>query len=361
LLDLPHGRLRLPAFLPDATRGGVRAVDATDLERCGVQGLQMNVFHLMQRPGSSTVKSLGGLHRMSGWSKPIATDSGGFQIYSLIRQDARFGRVTGKGLLFRPDSARAVRLTPEKSIQLQMSYGADLLICLDHCTHADESLSAQQESVDRTVAWARRCREEYVRQIEQRRLAPDSRPLLFAVIQGGRELELRKRCAGELLDMGFDGYGLGGWPLDAEGRLLLDVIAYTRTLIPPDLPMHALGVGQPANVVACAKEGYNLFDSTMPTRDARRGRLYVFAGDPRMAALRGEWYSYLYIADAKHTKAVRPVAECCDCLCCTNSSLAYLHHLFKVGDPLYQRLATVHNLRFMTQLMGRLRVDKNGG
>ena len=128
-LQLAHGQLRLPAFLPDATRGVVRAVDASDLNRCGVQALQMNVFHLMQRPGSSTVKSLGGLHRMSGWSRPIATDSGGFQIYSLIRQDPRFGQVTAKGLVFRPDRGRPVRLTPEKSIQLQMSYGAESCGC----------------------------------------------------------------------------------------------------------------------------------------------------------------------------------------------------------------------------------------
>lgn len=355
-LTLPHGTVRVPVFLPDATRGVVRALDASDVLQCSVQALQMNVFHLMQRPGSSVVKACGGLHRLFGWDRPIVTDSGGFQVYSLIRQSPNYGQLTEKGLIFRPDGRRRVNLTPEKSIQLQIAYGADMVICLDDCTDVEEPLPAQWEAVERTIKWAARCKREFEHQVDQRQLAPESRPLLLAVIQGGGHRELRKECAEALLEMGFDGYGLGGWPLDAEGNLLLDVIAYIRELVPPQWPMHALGVGHPANVVACALLGYGLFDSTMPTRDARHGRLYVFDQDPAKSPLTGEWFSYLYIQDARHVRAREPLSADCDCLCCLRYSRAYLHHLFRVGDPLFHRLATIHNLRFMTQLMERLRV-----
>jgi len=353
-LELPHGVLQLPVFLPDATHGVVRSLDASDLLQCGVQAVQMNVFYLMQKPGSSTIKALGGLHHMFAWPKPIVTDSGGFQVYSLIHQNPKYGSLTERGMLFRPEgSSRRFQLTPEKSIQLQVDYGADIVICLDDCTDVDQPLSVQQESVDRTIKWARRCKMEFEHQVELRRLEP--RPLLFAVVQGGGSHELRQRCAEELLAIGFDGFGLGGWPLDSKGNLLEEIIAYTRELIPPQFPMHALGVGQPANIVTCARMGYDLFDSTMPTRDARHGRLYIFTDDPTSSKLEGEWYSYLYIQDAQNMKADSPLSPYCDCLCCSNYSRAYLYHLFKVNDSLFYRLATLHNLRFVVQLMRRLR------
>ncbi len=354
-LELPHGYLHLPVFLPDATRGVVRAMDGADMLRCGIQGLQMNVFHLMQKPGSSTIKALGGLHTLFGWRRPIVTDSGGFQVYSLVRQNPKYGQLTEKGMLFRPDGSRRINLTPEKSIQLQVSYGADVIICLDDCTHADEPPDAQLEAVERTVKWAGRCKAEFQRQVEERQLAPDSKPLLLAVVQGGTDRDLRKRCATELLEIGFDGFGLGGWPLDSAGNLLSEIIAYVRELIPPAVPLHALGIGQPDSVVTCARMGYDLFDSTMPTRDARRGRLYLFTSDPASSRLLGDWYTYLYVADSKHIRADTPISPYCDCLCCSDYSLAYLHHLFKLNDPSFYRLATMHNLRFMMQLMARLR------
>lgn len=355
-LDLPHGTLYLPVFLPDATHGVVRALDAGDLLQCGVQAVQMNVFHLMQKPGSSTIKALGGLHRMFAWPKPIVTDSGGFQVYSLIHQNPKYGSLTERGMLFRPEGAsRHFHLTPEKSIQLQIDYGADIVICLDDCTDVDQPLSIQQESVERTIKWAKRCKAEFERQVERRQL--ESRPLLFAVVQGGGYRDLRRRCAEELLAIGFDGFGLGGWPLDSEGNLLEEIIAYTRELIPPQFPMHALGVGQPANIVTCARMGYQLFDSAMPTRDARHGRLYVLNCDPRSCNLEGNWYSYLYIQDAKNMKSKQPISPYCDCLCCTNYSRAYLYHLFKMNDTLFYRLATMHNLRFMMQLMACLKAE----
>jgi len=356
--------LPLPAFLPDATLGVVRAVDSRDLERCEVQAVVMNTFHLMQHPGSSTIQALGGLHRMCAWPHPIMTDSGGFQAYSLIRQNPKNGSLTDKGIIFRSEgSDRKFNLSPEKCIQLQIGYGADIVVCLDDCTHVDAPLSVQEESVKRTIDWARRCKAEFQRLVEQKRLEVKDRPLLFAVIQGGGSRDLRKRCADALLEIGFDGFGYGGWPLDSEGNLLTDIIAYTRELVPPHLPMHALGVGHPANVVACARMGYALFDSAMPTRDARHGRLYAFTSDaPSLSAEpKGEWLSYVYVNDDKHTKNDAPVSPFCDCLCCSNYSLGYLHHLFKINDALFLRLATIHNLRFMTQLTKRLRMAQMTG
>jgi queuine tRNA-ribosyltransferase len=168
-LDLDYGRLELPAYLPDATFGVVRAVDAEDLLDCGVQAVVMNTFHLMQKPGSSTIQALGGLHRMAGWTRPIFTDSGGFQAYSLIRQNAKFGSLSEKGILFKPEgSERKLQLTPEKCIQLQMSYGSDVVICLDDCTHVDASHDEQRRSVERTIAWAKRCKAEFLRLVEQK-------------------------------------------------------------------------------------------------------------------------------------------------------------------------------------------------
>jgi queuine tRNA-ribosyltransferase len=323
-----------------------------------VEALQMNVFHLMQKPGSSTIKALGGLHGLFGWNGPIVTDSGGFQIYSLIHQNPSYGSLTERGMLFRPEgSERRFQLTPEKSVQLQLEYGADIVVCLDDCTDVDQPAEDQVQSVQRTVKWARRCREEFDRRVADR--GKDS-PLLFAVVQGGGDFDLRKRCAEQLLEIGFDGYGLGGWPLDSRGQLLHDVIAWTRELIPTQFPLHALGVGQPGNLVTCARMGYSLFDSTMPTRDARHGRLFRFDEDPAASSLTDNWYSYVYVQDEKHMRSRQPVSLHCDCLCCTDYSLALLHHLFRVGDSLFYRLATLHNLRFMMQLISRLRVLRQG-
>ncbi len=356
-LTLKHGTLRLPAFLPDGTQGVVRALDAQDLATCRIQAVQMNVYHLMQRPGSSTIQALGGLHQMSAWSQPIFTDSGGFQIYSLIRQNPKFGSISNRGATFQPSgSGRKFKLTPEKSVQLQLSYGSDVVICLDDCTHADDSYAEQKISVERTVQWARRCKEEYQRQVEGRDLQAGQRPLLVAVIQGGNDHDLRQSCAEELLAIGFDGFGYGGWPLDGQGNLLIDVLAHTRELVPPQFTLHALGVGHPANVLACARIGYELFDSIMPTRDARSGRLYSFLVDPQGTRLHGaSWFEFLYAGDKKHIKQSGPISAYCDCPVCETYSLGYLHHLLKINDHLYPRLATIHNLRFMTQLMSNLR------
>lgn len=356
-LQTPHGQLRFPIFLPDATRAVVRTVDSHDLQRAGIEALVMNTYHLMQNPGSTTIKALGGLHQMAAWKAPILSDSGGFQIYSLIRENAKYGSITDNGAVFRPDGIKKINLSPEKSIQLQFSYGADIMVTLDDCTHVDDPETAQVASVERTVKWAKRCRAEFDKQVAARGLNEDQRPLLFAVVQGGGKADLRRDCAGRLLEIGFDGYGYGGWPLDAENNLLEEMLAVSRESIPADYPMHALGVGHPPNIVRCAELGYQIFDSAMPTRDARNGRLYTFLindhgsilADPR------SWFSYVYLGDKKHIKDAQPISEFCTCQVCQNYSMGYLHHLFKIGDDLYKRLATIHNLAFMAQLSKKLR------
>ncbi len=356
-LELPHGSLPLPAFLPDATLAVVRAVDSADLEAVGVDALVMNTFHLMQQPGTSTIQSLGGLHAMSGWRRPILTDSGGFQAYSLIREQPRLGALTDDGIVVQPEGMnRKIHLTPEKCIQLQLSYGADIVMCLDDCTHPDDPPEVQKRSVQRTIAWAKRCRVEFDKLLAQKKKLA-RRPLLFAVVQGGASEALRTRCAEALLEIGFDGYGYGGWPLDSEGNLLKEMLELTRRLIPARFPLHGLGVGHPLNVAAATRLGYQTFDSALPTRDARRGRLYTFAGQATSPSSHcgSSWFRFLYITDDKYIKDPRPVDERCDCLTCRRYSRGYLRHLYRANEATFQRLATIHNLRFMARLMELLR------
>ncbi|MBN1230503.1 MAG: tRNA guanosine(34) transglycosylase Tgt [Anaerolineales bacterium] len=351
LLSLPHGDFLYPVFLPDATSGVVRSLNSADLEEIGIQALVMNTFHLMQKPGSSTIQALGGLHQMTSWENPILTDSGGFQAYSVIRENPKNGSLSDKGIFFfREGDKRKFQLTPEKTIQLQINYDSDVVICLDDCTHVDDDFLVQEKAVERTVAWAKRCKTEFSRLTEK--IEPGSRPVIFAVVQGGGSLELRNRCAEQLLEIGFDGYGFGGWPLDSEGNLLEDILCYTRSLIPDEFPMHALGVGHPESIQMCYQMGYQIFDCALPTRDARRGRLFTFTDIP---SVQGDWFKYLYIADDKFIKDTRPISETCDCPTCQRYSRGYLHHLFKISETAYYRLATIHNLRFMVQLENLLR------
>jgi queuine tRNA-ribosyltransferase len=362
LLNIRDKSLLLPAFLPDATSGFVRAVDSQDLSRVKIQAVVMNTFHLMQKPGSSTIQAFNGLHNFADWQGVIITDSGGFQAYSLIHESDKFGTLTDRGIIFRPEGRdRKFILSPEKSVQLQISYDTDVVICLDDCTHVDAPRDAQELSVKRTLDWAQRCKHTYLQQLEQRKIDDDHRPLIFAVIQGGGYPDLREQCAEGLLEIGFDGFGYGGWPLDADGNLLREMVALTRELIPAEFPMHALGIGHPLNLLKTYNLGYDIFDCALPTRDARHGRLMRYTSPPESPLdERGKWFEYVYIQDKIYIKDNRPISEYCDCPVCQNYSIGYLHHLFKTGDWLYKRLATLHNLRFMTQLTQRLRNHDNG-
>jgi len=374
-ITLPHGTVKLPAFFPDGTSGVVRCLDSADLENCGVSGLVMNTYHLMAKPGQSVIKSLGGLNSFINWQRPIITDSGGFQVFSLIRENAKFGEIQPEQIVFRADNKKVI-LTPEKCIQSQFAYGSDVMMCLDYCTHPDDPPEINRQAVDITIKWAERCTDEYMRRCKppssadgtpfQKGAGASNRPLLFGIIQGGGSFELRKECADALIDIGFDGFGFGGWPLDSNGELVEDILAYTASLMPAHSVKYAMGLGKPEGIVACVRMGYNLFDCVIPTREARHNRLYVFSEDyaspddidvTGVNAANGGFYKYYYLLDDKYRRDSRPVSAICDCWCCRNYSRAYLRHLNVIGDSLGNRLATIHNLRFYTMLMERLRGD----
>ena len=353
MIETPHGGLKFPVFLPDATRGVIRTLDTRDLSECGIEALMVNAMHLQNHPGVTVISSLGGIHSFMDWKGPVASDSGGFQIFSLMHRGSSEGAVSQHGFSFSlGNEKRRRKLTPETSIHRQLRLGSDILFCLDHCTHPDSDNTVQRESVNNTVRWAKMCKEAFEKIVKN---LDGGRPLLFAVVQGGESRELRRECAERLFEIGFDGYGYGGWPVDAEGRLLPSV-EYTAQLIPSGVPKHALGIGKPETLVEAFRIGYELFDCVIPTRDARHRRLYVFPQDPLTVDLGvPKFYVNVYMEDEKHARGGRPVSETCDCACCSHYTRAYLHHLFKIGDPLASRLATIHNLRFYVRLIERLR------
>ncbi|MCL2479151.1 MAG: queuine tRNA-ribosyltransferase family protein, partial [Treponema sp.] len=244
-LTLNHGNVALPAFFPDGTYGVVRCVDSGDLDACKVPALVMNSYHLMSKPGSSVLRHFNGINAFSSWDKPVLTDSGGFQVFSLIRQNPKFGEIRRNELIFRPGgNDEKMILTAEKCIQFQFACGSDIMICLDYCTHPDDSYETSKLSAEITVDWARRCKKEYLGQLAARKIPQEKRPLLFAVIQGGGYRDLRDFCARELTAMGFDGYGFGGWPVGADGKLVEDILQYTADLMPNDKIKYAMGLGK---------------------------------------------------------------------------------------------------------------------
>ena len=345
--ETAHGRLDFPAFLPDGTRGVVRTLDADGLLVCGVKALMVNMLHLSSHPGTTVVKQLGGIHPFMGWDGPVMSDSGGFQVFSLIAENPKSGRVSKDGFAYRLDRKQKKQiLTPEKCIQKQFHIGADVMFCLDHCTNPDEDAVAQRESVTHTVNWASRCKDEF-----ERRANSDYPAKLFAVVQGGADEGLRRECAERLLEIGFDGYGFGGWPIADDGGLV-EAVAQVAELVPVDAPKHALGIGKPGNVVRAFEFGYHTFDCTIPTRDARNKRLYAFDGE--IDLLSDDFYRYVYIGDERYARDDKPIDATCDGLCCQRYSRAYIHHLFAIGETLSLRLATMHNLRFYARLMEKL-------
>ena len=351
-LKTNHGTITFPAFFPDATRGVVRTVDTKDLENADVAGLVVNTYHLFNHDMADRLEHNGGVHALMGWNKPIISDSGGYQVLSLARKDPRFGKVREDDVVFRDEKGKRVVLTPEKSIHIQIQLGSDIVICLDDCTSPDEPYEVQEKAVERTVRWAARCREAFNELTKDR----ENPPYLFCVTQGGHYKELRKLCAEGLLAIGFDGYGYGGFPVNKDKELLSEVIKYTAELLPDDKPKYAMGLGTPRHLVDCFNLGYDLFDCVIPTRDGRHGRLFIYKDTiDELDILKDDFYEHFYIKREHRLDDHGPISSVCDCYTCTHFTRRYLAHLFRIGDSLAMRLATIHNLRFYSMLMEKLK------
>lgn len=348
-LTTRRGSLPLPVFVPDATRAAVRSVPTSMLRGAGVDAVLVSTAHVAVRPGTSVVSALGGVHTFMGWDGPVVSDSGGFQVFSLMTSGKGLATVSAAGLSYRfSPSQRRRQLTPRSCIQTQLRLGADIIYCLDYCTHPDAGPAEQDRSVELTLRWAAECRTVFDTLVAS--VPPERRPLLFAVVQGGASPARRARCAEALAQIGFDGYGFGGYPV--TGGKLVDEVAQVAELAPPGSVLHGLGIGTPENLVSAWRAGYVIFDCTLPTRNARRGVLYTGL-DPGALGEPG-FYRIARMGEEKWTRRTDPVDPGCDCEMC-HLPAGYIAHLFRLEEPLAGTLASLHNLRFYTRLASALR------
>ena len=350
-LTTKSGVLQTPFFMPDATRASVRGLTNAQLRDVGVHPMVVNTYHLLLQPGMSLMKKAGGVHTFMQWDGPLLSDSGGYQVFSLIHKNKEFGKISEDGATFRSvlDGSKH-ELTPERSMQIQFDLGVDMMVVLDDPRPVDAPQKEQEEAVARTVRWAERCKKEFEKQITSRGLDEKTRPLLFGVVQGGKDISLREQCAQQLQEINFDGYGFGARHIDEDGVFMDDVITATAQTLPEDKPRFALGIGTPEDIVRCHERGWDMFDCVIPTREGRHGRLFVWKGE---ADLTKEFHDTINIMNEKFKEDFTPIDPACDCYCCTNYTRAYLQHLFRVGEPLGPQMAALHNLRFYMQLMQR--------
>jgi queuine tRNA-ribosyltransferase len=289
------------------------------------------------------------------WKGLVASDSGGFQVMSLVHAGKIAGKIVDDGIEMRISKNKKEIFTPEKSIQMQFAIGSDIMFVLDDCPSNGADKNEVTKSVERTIAWAKRSRVEFDRQVKERKLAKDKKPLLFGVVQGANFLDLRQECEEKLIEIGFDGFGFGGWPVDENNKLNKDALKLVAKLAPDNYLLFGLGIGKPENIVDCAKLGYHIFDCVLPTRDARHGRLYVFQNNKTEKLVGKNFYDYVYLSRGKYEQDLSPIETGCDCLTCQQYSRAYITHLFKIEDSLAWRLCTIHNLRFYARLMEKLK------
>ncbi len=324
-----HGEVETPAFMPVGTQGSVKAMSPRDLEEIGCQIVLANTYHVYLRPGVEVIRELGGLHRFMGWKRPILTDSGGYQVFSL----GALRKITGEGVQFQSHlDGSSHLLTPEKVVRIQEDLGSDIAMVLDECIPHPSSREYARASTLRTIRWAERS-------LQARR---KSEMALFGIIQGGMYEDLRLECAREMTGLPFDGFAAGGLGV-GEGQAALRAIGeFTAGLLPEDRPRYLMGVGRPEDLIFAVRAGYDLFDCVLPTRNARNGTLFTAAGK-------------MNIRRAEYTNDPRPADESCDCYCCRNFSRAYLRHLHQAGEILAAYLLTLHNLVFYQRLMENLR------
>ena len=311
--------------MPVASQGTVKALIPEELKEIGVTIILGNTYHLYLRPGINVIEKLGGLHRFMAWDGPILNDSGGYQVFSL----ARLCRLTDDGVTFRSHiDGSEHHLTPELVIDLQQKLGADIIMTLDECPAVDAGMVKIREAVDRTSRWAERCRRHYL----------GSDQLLFGIVQGGTLSQLRQQSAKAITSLDFHGYAIGGLSLGEAKDLTWSMVDETIPFLPSDKPRYLMGVGSPEDIVEGVDKGIDLFDSALPTRVARNGALFTMKG---RVNIRKAVYK---------TKKV-PIDAGCDCYTCRTFSAAYLCHLFKCEELLAYRLATIHNLRFISRLI----------
>lgn len=335
-IHLNHGVVQTPVFMPVGTYGTVKAMSPLELNEIGTQILLGNTFHLWLRPGLEVIAEHGGLHGFMGWGKPILTDSGGFQVFSL----GKLRKITEEGVRFAsPINGERLFLTPEVSMEIQKVLNSDIAMIFDECTpyEIDGRPATEKEAADSmrlSLRWARRSRDEF-----DRLQNPNA---LFGIVQGGMFEHLRDESLEGLKAIGFDGYAIGGLSVGEPKEEMMKILDHLKTRMPEDKPRYLMGVGTPEDLVEGVKRGIDMFDCVMPTRNARNGWLFTRYGD-------------IKLRNAKHKHDLRPLDESCDCYCCRNFSRAYLHHLQKVNEILGARLNTIHNLHYYLNLMKEIR------
>ncbi len=337
-----HGTVRLPAFMPIATRGSVKHIANTDLTSIGNDILLANAYHLFLRPGLEVLRAVGGLHHLMNWSKPILTDSGGFQVFSL----AKLRKVTDAGVRFNSHIDGAEYLfTPELSMEIQQAIGSDIAMAFDYFPGYPASRSEAERSVALTTAWAKRC------------LDHKGNEKLFAIVQGSSYADLRKQSAEALTSLPFDGYAIGGLAVGEPVEVMYQMLDVTVPLLPKDKPRYLMGVGQPEQILEAVKRGIDLFDCVLPTRNARHGQVYLHTAEQLVDSnLINVAYRKINITSSVHKTDLQPLDPFCHCTTCTSGySRAYIRHLFTVNEPLGLRLAAIHNVSFYIELMNTIR------
>ena len=328
-LHTGHGVIDTPAFMPVGTRAAVKMLDNRDLAECGVSVILGNAYHLAIRPGTEIIDRAGGLHRFMNWERPILTDSGGFQVFSL----ARIRRIEEHGVTFRSHlDGSPLFLGPKEAMGIQRILGSDIAMCFDVCSPCDAGTRELEEAVDRTVAWAAVCRKA------------EGLPgqLVFGIVQGGCRAGLRRRCAEELVAMDFDGYAVGGVSVGETEEEMMAAVEMTEPHLPTRRPRYAMGLGTPDQLVELVARGMDMFDCVLPTRMARNGTAFTSEGSCSIRA-------------GREKDNLEPVDPDCGCRTCRNFSRAYLRHLFNVGEALGPRLLSLHNTWMYLDLMRRIR------
>ncbi len=328
-LEFDRGTIETPVFMPVGTYGTVKAMTPEELKHSGAEIILGNTFHLMLRPGTEIIQQHGDLHDFMHWDKPILTDSGGFQVFSL--GDMR--KITEEGVKFQsPVNGSRIFISPEDSIEVQRKLGSDIVMVFDECTPYPATEQEARDSMQLSMRWAKRCKQAH----------GDNPGALFGIIQGGMYESLRDESLQALTEIGFDGYAIGGLSVGEPKEDMLRTLSHIAPSMPADRPRYLMGVGTPEDLVEAVARGVDMFDCVMPTRNARNGYLFTSTGK-------------IKIRNSQHKQATGPLDEDCDCYTCQNYSRAYLHHLDKTGEILGARLNTIHNLHYYQYLMAGLR------